>query len=97
MTPRRSATGAYPNCCLKQPVHARDVLAIPRRDPHRVVTAAVRRPWPDSVPAAPVGAAVIVVVEVVALCWVLADIGRSERLAMLLSAWRDGRQLARGR
>jgi hypothetical protein len=40
---------------------------------------------------------VIVVVEVVALCWVLADIGRSERLAMLLSAWRDGRQLARGR
>lgn len=33
---------------------------------------------------------VIVVVVVAALCWIIADPDRSERLAMLISAWRGG-------
>jgi hypothetical protein len=36
------------------------------------------------------GAAVIVVIVTAALCWIITDAGRSERLAMLICAWRGG-------
>lgn len=34
------------------------------------------------------GALIVVVITVAALCWVIKDAARSERLAMLIGAWR---------
>ena len=42
------------------------------------------------------GALAVVLIMVVALCWVLADEDRSQRLAQILGAWRSGRQRPAG-